>query len=110
MGRDGGGMESLSSPLLLLKQTLPPHHFFLCLAKLQRLRRLVLNGSLAGGRLPPEFGALQGLRHLELRACRLRALPCCVASLGSLTCLDLGINALTGLPGRWVGWGGSWGA
>ena len=68
---------------------------------LQSLRRLVLNGAqLAGGDLPPEFAALQSLRHLELRACRLQVLPQCVAALGGLTHLDLGINCLTDLPGR----------
>ena len=45
----------------LLGSPLPP----------QALRCLLLNGApLAGGRLPAEFAALQGLRHLELRACR----------------------------------------
>jgi Leucine-rich repeat (LRR) protein len=68
---------------------------------LQSLQRLVLNGAqLAGGDLPPEFAALQSLRHLELRACRLQALPQCVAALTGLTHLDLGINCLTDLPGR----------
>ena len=68
---------------------------------LQSLQRLVLNGAqLAGGDLPPEFAALQSLRHLELRACRLQALPQCVAALAGLTHLDLGINCLTDLPGR----------
>lgn len=66
----------------------------------QRLRRLVLNGSLAGGRLPAELAALAGLSHLELRACRLRALPRCVAGLPALACLDLGLNQLTDLPGE----------
>ncbi|KAI7839467.1 hypothetical protein COHA_006735 [Chlorella ohadii] len=66
---------------------------------LQSLTRLVLNGAaLAGGRLPPEFAALHSLRSLELRACRLAALPACVASLPGLTSLDLGVNRLADLP------------
>ncbi|EFN59504.1 hypothetical protein CHLNCDRAFT_138138 [Chlorella variabilis] len=73
-----------------------------------RLHRLVLNGApLAGGHLPPAFSTLHGLRHLEMRACRLQAcagrgaaaLPQCVAQLPGLTHLDLGINRLADLPG-----------
>ena len=68
---------------------------------LQSLSRLVLNGAaLAGGRLPPEFAALHSLRCLELRACRLAALPSCVAALPGLTSLDLGVNRLADLPGE----------
>ncbi|PSC76801.1 leucine rich repeat [Micractinium conductrix] len=63
------------------------------------LRCLLLNGApLAGGRLPAEFAALQGLRHLELRACRLSALPPCVAQLDGLALLDVGLNRLATLP------------
>jgi hypothetical protein len=66
---------------------------------LQSLSHLVLNGAaLAGGRLPPEFAALHSLRSLELRACRLAALPSCVAALPGLSSLDLGVNRLTDLP------------
>ncbi|KAI3433375.1 hypothetical protein D9Q98_003192 [Chlorella vulgaris] len=67
--------------------------------QLAQLRSLVLNGApLAGGQLPPDFAALRGLQHLELRACRLTALPACVARLPALTHLDLGLNRLPDLP------------
>ena len=76
------------------------HHGSILL-HLQSLTRLVLNGAaLAGGRLPPEIAALHSLRSLELRACRLAALPACVASLPGLTSLDLGVNRLADLPGE----------
>lgn len=72
-----------------------------CRFCLQSLSRLVLNGAaLAGSRLPPEFAALHSLSSLELRACRLAALPACVAALPGLTSLDLGVNRLTDLPGE----------
>jgi hypothetical protein len=78
-----------------LVEALPPCW---CL-HLGRLRRLSLNGAAgAGGLLPPQFSALTGLRQLEMRACRLAALPACVAALPGLTHLDLGLNRLADLP------------